>query len=198
MGSSSPRKQAQDAYFVEFEGSEMETAVRLHLGFARAAGLERKFRSVVPALKQVADGHRSPADDASHALLAALVEAARELNTKGVTDSSHMNDAATPAEIAADSNPTGDRAEQLNALRAGFERVRTLADTGDGDEAAAEMSSVYFEEFEPIERFVAVRRPQDVRPLEEAIQPDPQRGGSGHLEGRFPRWSSRFARHRGA
>src|SRR5207244_935566 len=37
------RRLAEDAYWGEFEASDMETAVRVHLGFARAGELEGQF-----------------------------------------------------------------------------------------------------------------------------------------------------------
>ncbi len=40
------RRLAEDAYWAEFEASDMEVAVRRHLGYARAGELEQQFRAV--------------------------------------------------------------------------------------------------------------------------------------------------------
>src|SRR5205807_1855402 len=44
QGGKRARTLADDAYFGEFEASEMETAVRTYLGFERAGELEGQFR----------------------------------------------------------------------------------------------------------------------------------------------------------
>ena len=165
------RTLAQDSYFVEFEGSQMETAVRLHLGFARASALGRKFRGLVPALREVAEQRRpaTHASDLVRDLMIALVEAGRDLNSKGVIDAAHLQ-VRSDNDVVLELPPasSGDRSAQVAALRAGFDRVRELADQGDGDEASARMAALYFEEFEAVERSIQSRRPQDIRPLEEA------------------------------
>ena len=83
------RRLAEDAYWAEFEASDMESAVRRHLGYR--AG--RRARAAVPpvplrrsATWPSAGGPSSDLDDRSHNLLLDLVAAARELNAKGVTD----------------------------------------------------------------------------------------------------------------
>ena len=40
------RRLADDAYWGEFEASDMETAVRKYLGYRRAGELERQFRAI--------------------------------------------------------------------------------------------------------------------------------------------------------
>lgn len=164
------RKLAEDSYWGEFEASDMETAVRLHLGFVRASELERQFRAVVPALRQVSKGERSATDalNVTRPLLLSLVKSADELNKKGVTDGAHLMTASTPASpTTAAAAPTAvDAAAQLALLKTGFDRVIALAAKGEADEAAAEMTVVYFNEFEPLERVINAHRPLDVRPLE--------------------------------
>ena len=49
------------------------------------------------------------------------------------------------------------------------------------------MTSAYFEEFEPIERFVAARKPQDVRPLEVRFNAIRGEVGAGLKGRRSPR-----------
>ena len=60
----------------------------------------------------------------------------------------------------------GDVRALLEALNEGLRRVRQAADHNDRDAAAAEISTVYMTEFEPIERYLLGRSPQSVRPLE--------------------------------
>ncbi len=161
------RKLAEDAYWAEFEASDMETAIRLHLGYVTASDLERKFRAVVAMSRAVSEGKRTSdqAVDTARSLLLTLVKAAADLNRKGVTDGDHLQTGVATASIA--SPPShGDSLAQLKALKAGLDGVRSLADRNEPDEAAAAMTSVYFDEFEPLERFIAVHKPGDVRPLE--------------------------------
>ena len=53
------RRLAEDAYWAEFEASDMEIAVRRHLGYARAGELEGQFRRFRFELREVVD-HRRP------------------------------------------------------------------------------------------------------------------------------------------
>ena len=41
-----------------------------------------------------------------------------------------------------------------------------MADRNEPDEAASELTTVYMTDFEPLERYLLGRSPQDVRPLE--------------------------------
>jgi high-affinity iron transporter len=164
------RRVAEDAYWAEFEASDMETAVRLHLGFTRAVELERLFRAVVPAVRAVSTGETSPARavEATRPLLLALVKAADELNRKGVTDGAHLQ--TTSASAPVEKEPAGvDPTSRLGALTKTFGLVRGLADKGEADEAASAMTDAYWGGFEPMERFIGVSRPRDVRPLEIAF-----------------------------
>jgi high-affinity iron transporter len=54
----------------------------------------------------------------------------------------------------------------LHALERGFRRVVERANQDAPDEAAAELTTVYMTEFEPLERYLLGRSPQAVRPLE--------------------------------
>ena len=63
------RKLAEDAYWGEFESSDMETAVRRHLGFKRAGAIEGQFLGLRSAIKAVAEG-KAPAVRAGHAVAA--------------------------------------------------------------------------------------------------------------------------------
>ena len=170
-GFKAARRLAEDAYWVDFESSMMETAVRGHLGFARASGLERRFRAVVPALKTIADGggSASTAVGVTRPLLLELSHAAGELDKKGVTDADHLR---ATAGAKAEAQPVslsagGDPGAQIPALREGFDRVAQLAEQGEADDAASAMTETYWGAFEPMERFINARRPGDVRPLED-------------------------------
>src|SRR5262249_15399958 len=55
------RTLAEDAYFLEFEASDLETAVRQYLGFARAGELERRFYAIRSAVRDVAEKRQPPA-----------------------------------------------------------------------------------------------------------------------------------------
>ncbi len=165
------RKLADDAYWGEFEASDLETAVRKYLGFARAGVIERRFHAIRSAVAQVAET-REPAgafSDECHALLLDLIAVVQELNAKGIVDSSKVF--ASSADAAGvpglgESTSDLDPAALVTALKRGFRRVRDQAERSGGDRAAAELTSVYMTEFEPIERYLMGRDPRAIRPFE--------------------------------
>jgi high-affinity iron transporter len=70
----------------------------------------------------------------------------------------------------------------LKALERGFRQIGQIAQRDGPDDAAAELTSVYMTDFEPLERYLLGRRPQEVRPLE--IQFNRLRGDiSGGMNG---------------
>jgi high-affinity iron transporter len=165
-GISRARKLAEDAYWEEFEGSAMETAVRRHLGYQRAGEIEGQFRAIRSLAREVGEG-KAPASamaDRSRELLLALVAATQDLNRLGVTDRTNVASSSTLADAA--TAPAGDLDEQQRVLGKAFDGVAALADAGDAGEAASAMTSAYFEAFEPIERSLEGRRPQEILPLE--------------------------------
>jgi high-affinity iron transporter len=190
---SKARRLAEDAYWAEFEASDMEIAVRRHLGYARAGELEQQFRRFRSAVLDVAERRRpaSALEDRSHDLLLDLLAATRELNAKGVTDAAHIDAHHGPGatddlpSLAAGLDSAGPQADPdilLQALRRGFHRVSQQADQGGADEASSELTTVYMTDFEPIERYLLGRSPQSVRPLE--VQFNALRGEiSGGLKG---------------
>jgi high-affinity iron transporter len=198
---SKARRLADDAYFAEFEASDMETAVRRHLSYARSGELEQQFRQYRAAVRDVAE-HRRPAaalDDLSQKLLHDLVIAARELDAKGVTDGSRVDSVATASPdlrpmAMTGTEPPKDPRPYLQALRHGFDRVRQEADERGPDDAASELTTVYMTEFEPIERYLYGRSPQSVRPLEvrfNTLRGDLSAGLKGEaLAGRVDRLAS--------
>jgi high-affinity iron transporter len=167
------RRLAEDAYWGEFEASDMETAVRKYLGYTRAGGLERQFLAIRSAVRDVSDKRRPRAElaDLCRTLLLDLVSVTRELNAKGVTDRSKIDavgNVAAPAFDAAhlEQSAGSDPQALLRALKRGFHRIDQEAARNGPDEAASELTSVYMTEFEPLERYLLGRSPQEVRPLE--------------------------------
>ena len=163
------RKLAYDSYFAEFETSDMETAIRNYLGVERAGEIERQFRSMFRVVREISEKKSTPneAFDLTRGLMLSLVKASDDLNKKGVVDGAHLRAAApVPPSAVSTKVDHGDIIVRLTALSGAFQRVVELADKSEADEAHSAMVSVYFEEFEPLEQFIAVRRPQDVTPLE--------------------------------
>jgi high-affinity iron transporter len=165
------RRLAEDAYWGEFEASDFETAVRTFLGYARAGQLERQFLAIRSLVAKAADARQSSTafDDASRHLLADLLAAARELSAKGVTDRAHIDAAMGTMDPAASSAWTlgshGDPRALLHTLKRGLHGVAEQADR-DPESAASELTSVYMNDFEPVERYLMGRSPQAVPPLE--------------------------------
>ena len=172
------RRLAEDAYWAEFEASDMEIAVRRHLGYARAGELEQQFRRFRSEVREVAERRRpaSVLDDVSHDLLLDLLAAARELNGKGVTDAAHIDAASRRRRgrielpsLASAADPAARRPIRASCSRpcgAGSTASAEQAEQDGPDEAASELTTVYMTEFEPIERYLLGRSPQSVRPLE--------------------------------
>jgi high-affinity iron transporter len=164
------RRLADDAYWVEFEASDLETAVRRYLGYGRAGDLERQFRAIRTAVGEVAAKRQSLSTlaESCDRLLVDLVAATKELNAKGVTDRSR-SDAMVGAAAVVDSSdaiPDGDPKLLLLALKRGFQSVDQAAQRDGPDAAASELTTVYMTDFEPLERYLLGRSPQDVQPLE--------------------------------
>jgi high-affinity iron transporter len=172
------RRLADDAYWVEFESSDMETAVNKYLGFGRARGLERQFHAISMAAREVAEKRQavSVMDELCHKMLLDLSSVATDLNAAGVTDRSWIDALAgrkgTQSELAASlielsaTGPAGDPRTLLESLRIGLKRVEQQAERNNPHEAASELTTVYMTEFEPLERYLLGRNPQVVRPLE--------------------------------
>ncbi|MGP0069898.1 MAG: FTR1 family protein [Isosphaeraceae bacterium] len=166
------RRLVDDAYFAEFEASDMETALRRHLGYTRAGEIEQQFRRYRSALPDVAQRRRPGADldEMSHKLLLDLLAAARELDLKGVTDRSRMAAYGTStADLGWPALAEGSQEDPkalLQALRGGFRRINQAARQHGADEAASELTTVYMTEFEPLERYLMGRSPQSIQPME--------------------------------
>ena len=92
------RRLADDAYFLEFESSDMETAVKKFLGFGRARELERRFTAISVTARDVAEKRQPLAIMAElcHKMLLELSSVAADLNAKGVTDRSRIDALAGP------------------------------------------------------------------------------------------------------
>ena len=172
------RRLAEDAYWVEFESSDMETAVNKYLGFGRARELERQFHAISVAARDVAEKRQavSVMEELCHKMLLDLSSVATDLNAAGVTDRSWIDAMAgrkgTQSELAASSSesfatgPVGDPRTLLESLKTALGRVEQQAESNHPYEAASELTTVYMTEFEPLERYLLGRSPQAVRPLE--------------------------------
>jgi high-affinity iron transporter len=169
------RRLAEDAYWGEFEASDLETAVRKYLGFARAGELERQFREIRLAVRDVAERRRpaSTLSELCRKLMLDLIAVTRELSAKGVTDRSCIDaEGIQPGpedSIGARIRVTGapsDPTVLLQSLKRGFRRVDEVAERRDADAAASELTTVYMMDFEPLERYLFGRKPDAVRPLE--------------------------------
>ena len=163
---------ADDAYWVEFEASDLETAVQRYLGFRRKGELEKQFRAIRSAVRVIGATKRPDASELTELCdrwMAGLVAVTKELNDKGVTDRSKIDGnsvADAGFDRTSDLAPSGDPGILLQELKRGFRRVEEVAEKDGAIEAASELSTVYMTEFEPLERYFLSRRPQAVRPLE--------------------------------
>jgi len=89
-----------------------------------------------------------------------------------------VDQAASQSEVAA-IPAASERAGQLKALAISFDRIKGLADRDEAVEASSAMTDAYFTDFEPLERLLNVRRPQEVMPLESRFNATRGRIGSG-------------------
>ncbi len=168
-GLAKARRLAEDAYWGEFESSDMETAVRKYLGFGRKGDLERQFQAIRTMAKEVAQKRQPPSEqaDLNRKLLLALVATAGDLNRKGVIDAAHLDvQGASQDEPGAGAASVADIAGLVQSLKRGFHRIQLLADQGESEDAASEVTTIYTTEFEPIEQYLLGRQPQAVRPFE--------------------------------
>lgn len=166
-GVAKARKLAESAYFEEFEASDMETAVRRHLGYRRAGAIEGQFRTIWALTREVAAKKATVATlaDRSRELLLTLVAASGELNRLGVTDRSNVESGRGVASEAPAASAGEIEARQA-ALATALDGVARLADAGEASDASSSMATAYFDAFEPLERALAGTRPQEIRPLE--------------------------------
>ena len=179
-GKARAMKLAEDAYWGEFETSAMETAVRRHLGFQRAGAIESQFLGLRSAISAVDKGTMPAAElvTRSRKLLVDLARASGDLQTLNVHDRRGVDHAASQSEVVA-IPAASERAGQLKALAASFDRIKGLADRGEAVEASSAMTDAYFTDFEPLERLLNVRRPQEITPLETRFNATRGRIGSG-------------------
>ena len=145
------RRLVDDAYWGEFETSEMETAIRKYVGFARAGDIERGFREIATAVRKVGAKRESTSElvERCDRLIALLVEAAKVLDSKGVIDRSKI-DAIDGVAVELDANvatPAGEPRLLLHALQRGFRRVGQAAQQDGPLEAAAELELGLYDGF---------------------------------------------------
>jgi high-affinity iron transporter len=165
-GGKKARRLAEDSYFVEFELSDMEVAIRANLGVDRAGQLESQFREIFKASRQLSEGKIDAArwTTLTRNLLLNLVRASDDLNRKGITDGSKIG--ASRAAAAGGPVSSVDRQALRMALSRSLDNVRELADADEADDASSALTGTYFDAFEQIERFLIIRNPASVRPLE--------------------------------
>jgi high-affinity iron transporter len=173
-------KLVDDTYFGEFETSDMEAAVRRHLGYQRAGAFEAHFRGLHTAINAVSEGKMTEAEfiARSRRLLVDLARATDELKVLKVNDRRDVNASAGRVETVALPGAS-EQSGQLKALAASFAGIGGLADRGRPDEAASALSEAYWNDFEPLERLLKVRSPQEVVPLESRFNAIRGRIGSG-------------------
>ena len=180
-GLSKARKLAEDAYFSEFELSDMERAVRGHLGFKRAGAIEGQFLGFRSAITAVVKGEARPVElvTRSRKLLLDLARASDELRALKVTDRRDVGKSTGEVDVAAVVPGAPEQAGQLEALASSFAEIRSLADQDRPTDAASAVTDAYFDDFEPLERLLNVRRPGEVMPLESRFNAIRGRVGSG-------------------
>ncbi|MFO0890986.1 MAG: carboxypeptidase regulatory-like domain-containing protein [Isosphaeraceae bacterium] len=140
----------EDAYWGEFEASDLESAVRQHLGFARSASLVRQFGRVRRTLQDVAEKRAAPAalTDESRSLLIALGDSVRELNERGVISNAGM--ASTRPDTSPARQAASSPALALQAMKRELHRVQYHADRNIPEDAAASLLSVFQSAFVPL------------------------------------------------
>ena len=168
------RRLADDAYWVEFESSDMETAVNKYLGYGRARELERQFHAISVAARdcrreapgRFGDGRALP-QNASRPVVG-RDRAERQGGDRPVANRRCCRPKRRPIGRLSrpSTGPAGDPRSVLESLKIGLRRVEQQAERNRPDEAASELTTVYMTEFEPLERYLLGRSPQAVRPLE--------------------------------
>jgi high-affinity iron transporter len=161
------RKLVDDSYFGEFHLSDMETAVRRHLGFKRSGAIEGQFLGLRSNLKAVAEGKTSPSElvTRSGKLLLELTKASDDLKALKVYDRRDVGHSTNSTEVAVVPG-AAEQLGQIKALASSFDGIRALADKGQTSDASSALTDAYFNDFHPLEQLLNARRPQEVTPLE--------------------------------
>ena len=160
-------KLADDAYMGEFEASQMETAVRRHLGFQRAGAIEGQFLAIRSALKKASENPATASGllAQTRQLLVDLARASNDLQRSKVFDGRDLGNSTNQTETAPIPGASEQKG-QIAALGASFAAIQDLADGGRASDAASAMTEAYFNDFHPLERLLIVRLPGEVTPLE--------------------------------
>lgn len=164
------RTLAEDAYWVDFESSDMETAVRAHLGLDRAIELEKQFLRFMSQIREAtkSDQHDvAPASKTMRGLVAMLVNASNDLKSKGITDRSKVL-ATASKDVPTDENPQSGFPDKnvVQAIEKDFIKLSDIAESGQGEEAASYVTTIYFGSFEPFERQFVTTYPLQVAKIE--------------------------------
>lgn len=163
------RTLAEDAYWVDFEGSDMETAVRAHLGLDRAIELEKRFLKFMSDIRNATKSEKNDTSAASatmRGLVASLVKAADDLTAKKITDRTKVLAAAEkpsqPPALVTEYSPL----QMMDAIRSDFAKLAQLANSGQSDEASSYITNIYFGSFEPVETRLVTSYPLQVARIE--------------------------------
>ena len=164
------RTLAEDAYWVDFEGSDMETAVRAHLGLDRAIELEKRF---LKFMSEIRDATKSEARNTAAAsttmrgLVATLYKASEDLKSKNITDRTKvLNSVESQSQLKAEAGAEVNPNELIDAIRADFVKLSELANSGQSEEASSYITNIYFGSFEPVELKLVATQPLQVSRIE--------------------------------
>jgi high-affinity iron transporter len=161
----------EDAYWGEFEASDLESAVRLNLGYTRASSLVTQFTEIRRALPEVAAKRLTTSALAgmTRRLLLALVDAARDLKSRGVIDNSRINVGAsaggtgfsnTSRKQPPGTGPHDSPALSFRGLKRGLHRVQFQADRNVPEDAASTLTTVFLSTVPPLKNYLLSRNPQ--------------------------------------
>jgi len=164
------RTLAEDAYWVDFEGSDMETAVRAHLGLDRAIELEKRF---LKFMSEIRDATKSEARNTAAAsttmrgLVATLYKASEDLKSKNITDRTKvLNSVDSQTQLKAEAGAEVNPNQLIDAIRADFVKLSELANSGQSEEASSYITNIYFGSFEPVELKLVASNPLQVSRIE--------------------------------
>lgn len=166
------RTLAEDAYWVDFEASDMETAVRAHLGLDRSIDLEKRF---LKFMSEIRDSTKSEARNTSAAsttmrgLIATLYRATEDLKSKNILNRTMvLNSLENQGEtkLSVDAGKELSSNDLIDAIRTDFVKLAELADSGQPEEASSYVTNIYFGSFEPVELKLVVSSPLQVSRIE--------------------------------
>lgn len=163
------RTLSEDAYWVDFESNDMETAVRAHLGLDRAIALEKHFLKFMSQIRDSTKGSSQSVSDASktmRTLISLLVQASDELKSKGITDNSKVLTNSSGQLSTAPSSSAASDQQVLEAISKDFRKLSQIANADQPEDAASFVTTIYFGSFEPFEQQYVLSYPMQVARIE--------------------------------